>query len=93
MTHLQHTVANMSGLGFTRKYIETNSIRSSLDMLLYLSKRPVSTIMLPGRFFSDAFLLYIFQQVHEFSAGVSADMVSHDHVFTIPDLEEFYPLN
>ena len=78
----------MTGLGFEGKETGTHSIRSSLAMALYLSKRPVSTIMLLGRWSSDAFLLYIRRQVQEFSTGVSKDMVQHENYFTIPDLEE-----
>jgi hypothetical protein len=57
-------------------------------MALYLKKRMVSTIMLIGRWSSDAFLLYIRRQIQEFSAGVSADMVSQENFFTIPDIAE-----
>ena len=88
MGHLKHTVDNMKGLGFTGADVGTHSIRSSLAMALYLAKRPISTIMLLGRWSSDAFLLYIRRQVQEFSAGVSADMVANESFFTIPDLEE-----
>ena len=87
-TQLKHTVDNMSGLGFKGKDVGTHSIRSSFAMALYLSKRAISTIMLLGRWCSDAFLLYVRRQVQEFSAGVSADMVSQETFFTIPDLEE-----
>ena len=57
-------------------------------MALYLSKRAVTTIMLLGRWSSDAFLLYIRRQVQEFSAGVSADMVSQESFSIIPNLNE-----
>ena len=59
MTHLRHRVDNMGGLGFSGAEVGTHSIRSSLAMALYLAKRPISTIMLLGRWSSDAFLLYI----------------------------------
>ena len=88
LRHLRHTVDNMSGLGFSGKDVGTHSIRSSLAKPLYLAKRPVTTIMLLGRWSSDAFLLYIRRQIQEFSAGVSADMVSNEEFYTIPDLEE-----
>ena len=88
LNHLKHTVDSMTGLGFTGKDVGTYSIRSSLAMALYLKKRMVSTIMLIGRWCSDAFLLYVRRQVQEFSAGVSADMVSQEDFCTIPDLEE-----
>ena len=86
LTHIQHTVDNMSGLGFTGKEVGTHSIRSSFAMALYLARRPVSTIMLMGRWSSDAFLLYIRRQVQEFSRGVSSDMVQQEHFYTIPTL-------
>jgi hypothetical protein len=85
--HIKNTVDNMKGLGFTGEDVGTHSVRASLAMTLYLSRRPVSTIMLIGRWCSDAFLLYIKRQVQEFSAGVSADMVSQEEFFTIPDLD------
>ena len=87
LAHIKHTVNNMDGLGFNGDEVGTHSIRSSLAMALYLKKRVISTIMLLGRWCSDAFLLYIRRQVQEFSAGVSADMVSEDTFFTIPDLD------
>ena len=71
MGHLRNTVDNMSGLGVKANDVGTHSIRSSFAMALYLAKRPVSTIMLMGRWSSDAFLLYIRRQVQEFSKGVS----------------------
>ena len=88
LQHIRHTVNNMSGLGFKGHEVGTNSIRSSLAMALYLSKRPVLTIMLLRRWSSDAFLLYIRRQIQEFSKGVSADMVKNEEFYTIPDLEE-----
>ena len=88
MRHISTTVDSMSGLGFTGKDVGTHSIRSSLAMALYLAKRMVSTIMLIGRWSSDAFLLYIRRQVQEFSSGISSDMASQESFFTIPDLEE-----
>ena len=93
MQHLKQTVNNMSGLGFTGDNVGTHSIRSSLAMALYLKKRMVSTIILIGRWCSDAFLLYIRRQVQEFSQGVTADMVSEENFYTIPDLDETDPLD
>ena len=75
-------------LGFDGSRVGTHAIYSSLAMALYLAKRAVSTIMLIGRWGSDAFLLYIRRQVQNFSAEISANMVAVDHYFTIPDLEE-----
>ena len=87
MQHIKATINSMSGLGFKGIDVGTHSIRSSLAMALYLNKRMISTIMLIGCWSSDAFLLYIRRQVQEFSAGVSADMVSTNKVFTILDIE------
>ena len=87
LKQIKHTVDNMTGLGFTGDDVGTHSIRASLAMALYLSKRAISTIMLLGRWSSDAFLLYVRRQVQEFSAGVSADMVSNESFFTIPNLD------
>ena len=44
-------------------------------MAMYLNEVPVYTIMLIGRWSSDAFLRYIRRQVQQFSAGVSARMI------------------
>ena len=88
LKHLSNTVDNMHGLGFPGKEVSTHSIRSSLAMALYLAKRPVCTIMLLGRWCSDAFLLYVRRQVQEFSAGVSADMIKCDQFYTVPDLHD-----
>ena len=58
-------------------------------MLLYLSKVPIYTIMLLGRWCSDAFLLYIRKQVLEFSAGITQSMLKHNF-YTIPELEKYF---
>ena len=86
--HIVNTVNTTTGLGFTGDDVGNHSIRSSLAMALYLAKRAVTTIMLIGRWCSDAFLLYVRRQVQEFSTGISAEMIAIDHYFTIPDLEE-----
>ena len=56
-------------------------------MGMYLGECPVYTIMMIGRWSSDAFLRYIHKQVERFSHNVSERMVrfmSHNH---IPDYE------
>ena len=86
--HISVTVDSMQDtLGFDGSKVGTHSIRSSLAMALYLARRPITTIMLIGRWCSDAFLLYVRRQVQEFSTGVSADMTQNEHFFTIPDLD------
>jgi hypothetical protein len=44
-------------------------------MAIYTSSVPVVTIMLLGRWFSDAFLRYIRPQVQQFSRGVVSKMI------------------
>jgi len=44
-------------------------------MAMYLAGVPVFTIMLLGRWSSNAFLRYIRKQVKEFSRGISAKMI------------------
>ena len=52
-------------------------------MAMYLAGVPAFTIMLIGRWSSDAFLRYIRRQVQEFSAGVSSKMVLTNEFFAI----------
>ena len=72
-------------LGFKAMELGTHSIRSGAAMGMYLAGVPVFTIMLIGRWSSDAFLRYIRRQVQEFSSGVSARMIVNQDFFTIPD--------
>jgi hypothetical protein len=72
-------------LGFKTHEIGTHSIRSGAAMAMYLTGVPVFTIMLLGRWSSDAFLCYIRRQVQEFSSGVSSRMIASANFFTIPD--------
>jgi hypothetical protein len=71
-------------LGFTADQIGLHSARSGAAMAMYLAGIPVFTIMLLGRWSSDAFLRYIRKQVKEFSTGVSQRMITHEDFFTIP---------
>jgi hypothetical protein len=52
-------------------------------MAMYLAGVPAFTIMLIGRWSSDAFLWYIHRQVQEFSAGLSSKMLLSDEFFAI----------
>jgi hypothetical protein len=76
-------------LGFSHSDVGTHSLRSGAAMAMYLAGVPVFTIMLIGRWSSDAFLRYIRRQVLQFSAGVSKRMVgpSAHNVFTVPDID------
>jgi hypothetical protein len=74
-------------LGFKASEVGTHSIRSGTAMQMYLGECPVYTIMLIGRWSSDAFLRYIRKQIEQFSHNVSRCMLavmSHRH---IPELE------
>eukprot|EP00978_Attheya_sp_CCMP212_P015464 scaffold39906_cov57-Attheya_sp.AAC.8 len=72
-------------LGFGEMDIGTHSIHSGAAMAMYLAAVPVFTIMLIGRWSSDAFLRYIRRQVQEFSSEVSSKMILAPDYFTIPD--------
>ena len=74
-------------LGFDETRVGTHSIRTSFAMMLYLQHIHPSTIMLMGRWSSDAFLLYIRPQVQQFSSGLSAKMVENDF-FTVPTVDD-----
>jgi hypothetical protein len=82
------TAADILGpdrLGYASTDIGTHSLRSGAAMAMYLNDVPVYTIMLIGRWSSDAFLRYIRRQVQQFSTGVSARMIRTPHFFTVPD--------
>ena len=89
MKHIGATVHTLgkSQPGFTAADVGTHSIRSSCAMQMYLQGAMVYTIMLQGRWSSDAFLLYIRRQVQQFSAGISEGMVQQESFFTIPNSE------
>jgi hypothetical protein len=73
-------------LGFDPDTIGLHSARSGAAMAMYLGGVPVFTIMLLGRWSSEAFLRYIRKQVQEFSAGVSQKMITNERFFTIGSL-------
>lgn len=75
-------------LGFGSEDVGTHSVRSSLAMMAYLDGVPVYTIMLLGRWSSDAFLSYIEKQVKEFTRGISARMIKSDVFYNIPRARE-----
>jgi hypothetical protein len=71
-------------LGFSPYEIGLHSARSGAAMAMYLSGVPMFTIMLLGRWSSNALLHYIRKQVKEFSSGTSQKMITKEHFFTIP---------
>jgi hypothetical protein len=54
-------------------------------MAMYLGECPVYTVMLIGRWSSDAFLRYIQKQVMEFSHNVSKKMLKFQNYRHIPN--------
>jgi hypothetical protein len=75
-------------LGFKPEDIGTHSLRSGAAMAMYLANVPVYTIMIVGRWSSDAFLRYIRKQVEMFSHNVSCRMLEHEHFYTTPDFRQ-----
>ena len=61
--------------GIAKHELGTHSLRSGAAMAMYLGECPVYTIMLIGRWSSNAFLRYIRQQVMEFSHNVTKKML------------------
>jgi hypothetical protein len=62
-------------LGLDPKEIGLHSCRSSSAMAMYINKVPVYTIMLLGRWSSDAFLRYIRKQCEEFGHDVLSTLM------------------
>ena len=71
-------------LGFKLEELGTHSIRSGTAMALYLAKTPTLTIMIIGRWRSEAFLCYIRHQVTQFCENLSPQMIQVDPFFTVP---------
>jgi hypothetical protein len=74
-------------LGIKKGEIGTHSIRSGAAMAMYLGEVPVYTIMMLGRWSSDAFLRYIRKQVEQFSHNVSKRMIIHQFHRHMPDAD------
>ena len=78
------TAIGKDALGFKPEDISTHSLRAGGAMAMYLNDIPVYTIMLIGRWSSDAFLRYIRKQVQEFSRGVASRMIREEQFFHVP---------
>ncbi len=87
LSTIRRTVQDMGRdrLGFGPEEVGTHSNRSGGAMSMFLSGTPVYTIMLIGRWSSDAFMRYIRKQVLAASHGISAKMLTYEDFFTIPD--------
>ena len=81
------TAIGESVLGFPVSDLGTHSLRSGAAMAMYLDEVPVYTIMLIGRWSSDAFLLYIRKQVEQFSHNVSNRMIMNQSFTHVPNYE------
>jgi hypothetical protein len=73
--------------GIAERDIGIHSIRASAAMAMYMNGISTSTIMLLGRWSSDAFLLYIRKTVEEFSNDVAAKMISNRVYHTVDTRE------
>ena len=71
--------------GLTADEIGLHSMRSSSAMAMYMNGVPVYTIMLLGRWSSDAFLRYIRSQVETFGHDVSAKMIETEMFYHVPN--------
>ena len=74
-------------IGIQKGEVGTHSIRSGAAMAMYLGEVPVYTIMMLGRWSSDAFLRYIRKQVEQFSHNVSKKMIIHQFHRHVPQID------
>ncbi|MFN9982122.1 MAG: hypothetical protein ACK53Y_19505, partial [bacterium] len=72
-------------LGFIADEVGTHSNRSGGAMGMFLSGTPVYTIMLMGRWSSDAFMRYICKQILSLSHGIATKMLTYEQFYTVPD--------
>jgi len=72
-------------LGFDPDKGGTHSNRSGSAMGMLLARAPVYTIMLMGRWTSDAFMRYLRKQVISLSHGIATKMLTFEESDTIPD--------
>jgi hypothetical protein len=81
------TLIGEEELGYKAADVGTHSIRSGAAMALVLSGHAAWRIMLAGRWQSDAFLVYIREQIQQFSKGVSERMITNPDFFHVPDID------
>jgi hypothetical protein len=92
LMHLRDFIGTVNdNYGLNKEDIGLHSIRASAAMGMYLNGIPVYTIMLLGRWSSDAFLLYIRKQVTEFSNNVSRKMIKNPVYHHVPDADREDP--
>jgi integrase len=90
---LRHFIStiNHTAYGLEPTEIGLHSLRSSAAMAMYLNGIPVYTIMLLGRWSSDAFLRYIRKQVEEFGHDVSRKMIQTPRYHHVPNADSNDP--
>jgi hypothetical protein len=71
-------------LGFDSSEVGTHSNRSGAAMMMHMAGIPTYTLMLIGRWASDAFMIYIQKSIREFSHGVSKKIAFSRDFFNIP---------
>ena len=74
-------------LGIKADDVGTHSIISAAEMAMYLGECPVYTIVMIGRWSSNAFLRYIRKQVEQFSHNVSSRMLKFEMHNHLPGVE------
>ena len=74
-------------LVFKEEQLGTHSQRLVAAMVMFLGESPVYTIMMIGKWSSDAFLRYIRKQVEQFSHNVSRRIIQFQFHRHIPYLE------
>lgn len=72
-------------LGFGPEEVGTHSNRSGGAMGMFLAGTPVYTIMLMGRWSSDAFMRYLRKQVISLSHSIATKMLTFEEFYTVPD--------
>jgi hypothetical protein len=71
-------------LGFGPEEVGNHSPRSAGAMALFLGGTPVYSIMLQGRWSSDAFMRYIRKEVLQASIGLAERMLRFESFYTVP---------
>ena len=84
-THIKAAVGELglTILGFTPSQCNTHGVCSSRAMWMHLAGIPSYSIIMIGRWSSDAFLLYIRRAVQEFLGGISQKMLHPESFFSL----------
>ena len=72
-------------LGFKQSKIGSHSLFSGVAMVMHLAQIPVYTIMIIGRWSSDAFLCYVRKQVSQFSQNIAKRMFHTQSFLHVPN--------